>query len=44
MIDNLKTRNIALILTPFRSTEVFKDRIFCALLFGQYYFAILQSN
>ena len=24
MIDNLKTRNIALILTPFRSTEVFK--------------------
>ena len=24
-IDNLKTRNIALILTPFRSTEVFKD-------------------
>ena len=25
MIDNLKTRNIALILTPFRSTEVFKN-------------------
>ena len=24
MIDNLKTRNIALILTPFRSIEVFK--------------------
>ena len=24
MIDNLKTRNIALILSPFRSTEVFK--------------------
>ena len=24
MIANLKTRNIALILTPFRSTEVFK--------------------
>ena len=25
MIDNLKTRNIALILTPFRSTEVSKN-------------------
>ena len=25
MIENLKTRNIALILTPFRSTEVFKN-------------------
>ena len=25
MIDNLKTRNIALTLTPFRSTEVFKN-------------------
>ena len=25
MIDYLKTRNIALILTPFRSTEVFKN-------------------
>ena len=25
MIDNLKTRNIALILTPFRSTEMFKN-------------------
>ena len=25
MIDNLKTRNIALILTPFRSTKVFKN-------------------
>ena len=25
MIDNLKTRNIALILTPFRSTEVFEN-------------------
>ena len=25
MIDNLKTRNITLILTPFRSTEVFKN-------------------
>ena len=24
MIENLKTRNIALILTPFRSTEMFK--------------------
>ena len=30
MIDNLKTRNIALILTPFRSTEVLKNmRNFC---------------
>ena len=25
MIDDLKTRNIALILTSFRSTEVFKN-------------------
>ena len=27
MIDNLKTRNIALIFTPLRSTEVFKKGV-----------------